>query len=45
MRQWDGWHERWLARRDRKLPTPPIMREPGSDDEWADLVPEEVGQP
>lgn len=46
MHRWDGWYEDWLIRRDRKrqLPNPLPEREPGSDDDFADLVPEEVGQ-
>ena len=40
MRKWDGFQGR-----KAQLPKPPILeREPGSDDDYADLVPAEAGQ-
>lgn len=45
MDRWKGSQERWIARRDRKLPKPAVLdREPGCDDDLDELVAEEAGQ-
>jgi hypothetical protein len=44
-KRWDGWHSKWLARRNRRqLPEPLAERAPGDDDDLSDLVPVEAGQ-